>query len=242
MPARLRRIEKIVRNRDVVVLCLGPSIAELETQISRLDGRDICYVSINRFAVTETHILEKLGARLELVAETSASELAGYLEQVVSFLARADDNMPDHVAPNPLDVVGSRRVEARYDGKLLFYDMHDNLLPTPGSPLHFLPGNTLSVLLPLLQLARPARVFLFGADGHVPDSATKTHYRMGSREFTDGGAFDEVEARERLAQDTKQFNDICDLQMLALARLVRCPGGARFLLAPKTAATSRTRG
>ena len=223
MVSRIRRLQRIVAGRDVVVLCHGPTVSQLERVVDRLIGLNICFVSFNRFAIVETHLLSRIGRHVDIIAETSATETAGYIDYISAFLDRDEDNLM-LTSRQALSLLASpRSIEDQYDTKLLFFEMHTNKLATPSNPLHFLPGNTLSVLLPVIQIARPSRVFLFGADGHVADDRDPTYYRMESREFADGAAFDEEEARSRLTQDTNQFNDVCDLQTLCFSGLFSVP-------------------
>ena len=221
--ARIQRLQRIVSGRDVALLCHGPSVSQLESVIDRLAGLNICFVSFNRFAVVETHLLGRIDRHIDIIAETSATETAGYIDYIAAFLDRDEDNLM-LTSRQALSLLAyPRNIEDQHENKLLFFEMHTNKLATPRSPFHFLPGNTLSVLLPVIQIARPSRVFLFGADGHVSDDRDPTYYRMESLEFAEGAALDEEEARGRLAQDTNQFNDVCDLQTLCLTGLFGAP-------------------
>ena len=219
MLPRVEHMRSIVRGRDVALLCHGTSIATLEDHIAALEERDICYVSVNRFAVMEHYILSKIGRRLDIVASTNPQEFADYLDHITEFLGRPEDNLLITCRPASSLLPDSAGFEHQFDAKLLYFSMLENLLATPLDPLNFLSGNTLSMLVPLLQLGHPRRIVLFGADGVAPDDGAPTHYRRSSPEFGGTRALTDEAWRGRLAHDTRRFNGICELQVMCLCGL-----------------------
>jgi len=84
-----------------------------------------------------------------------------HLDRITAFFECDDDNMmvtsqyaPAGI-PRPLPDGGLFR--ERLDRKLLFFFSGHNNPMTPDSPLHIIPGNTPSVLIPLLMIGKAAR-------------------------------------------------------------------------------------
>ena len=113
------------------------------------------------------------------------------------------------------------QLSRRFADRILCVDTLSGVPPIPGSPLSFVAGNTLSVLLPLLVAASPRRIFLFGADGGAdPDGAT----RMYSYEHVNNETQKRRrEGLRRFAHDAWFCDRLAPLQMMAVGALFRVP-------------------
>jgi hypothetical protein len=91
-----------------------------------------------------------------------------WFPELQRFLSRPSPNslLTVRYALSGLGELGTAAAEfvARYDERLLFAQ-HAGGPPLPSRPLHFQHSNSLGLLLPLLVLSRPRRIFLVGADG-----------------------------------------------------------------------------
>ena len=118
---RIRRLQRIVSGRDVVLLCHGPTVAQLESVVDRLADLNICFVSFNRFAVVETHLLGRIDRHVDIIAETSATETAGYIEYISAFLDRDEDNLMLTSRQALSLLAHPRSIEDQHENKLLFF-------------------------------------------------------------------------------------------------------------------------
>lgn len=168
-PKRLQRLERFVRGRDVVVLAHGPSVLELESRIHELAGRDIFFVSFNRFPQVEKRILAKIGRNLDAIVTTNPRDFRDHEAEIFEFCERPEENLAvlTNFATNggSMDRLSDKSFAEVFGPKLIFITSRYSYPPIPADPLHFPAGNTLSVVLPFLMLGCPRRIFIFGADG-----------------------------------------------------------------------------
>jgi tetratricopeptide (TPR) repeat protein len=240
-PQRLERLRSLVGGRDVAILAHGPSIAELESHTAQIASSDLCYFGLNRFQVTERHLLEPAGRQLDLVAVTPPQLMNDIAPHITEFLTRPDANVLVSLRSS-LDALpggGAAResLEARYDDKLLYVDSRHPGGASPRFPLHFIPANTLTILLGLAVLGGAKRIFVFGADGAVAhDLPENSHYKKGSAGFVfdlpDG--FD-AHYPAAIAADTEQFNDVWEANLHALCALYDLPLPPMFNVNPASA-------
>jgi tetratricopeptide (TPR) repeat protein len=187
-PGRLDRLREVIGGRDVLVLCHGPSVAMLDTWAQRFASLDVCIAALNRFRVFETGFLRASGRTIDLLLETQPKGVRPHIDHVTGFLERPDDNLLI-TARWVLDRLGKHcptraGLEARFDDKLLYYGGTGGIQPaTPQHPLRFAYGNSLSTLVGLLTIGQARRIFLFGADGGVPQGARATHYGVQNADF-----------------------------------------------------------
>jgi tetratricopeptide (TPR) repeat protein len=240
-PQRLERLRSVVDGRDVAILAHGPSIAELESHSAQLASSDLCFFGLNRFQVTEEHLLNPAGRQLDLVAVTPPQLMHDIAPYIADFLARPDANVLVSLRSS-LDALpggGAARqsLEARYDEKLLYVDSRHPGGASPRFPLHFIPANTLTILLGLAVLGGAKRIFVFGADGAVAHELPEnSHYKKGSARFgfdlPDG--FD-AHYPAAIAADTEQFNDVWEANLHALCALYDLPLRPMFNVNPASA-------
>lgn len=194
--ARIEKLTRLVRGRDTVVLLYGPSIVALDAVKHELAGLDLCYASVNKFDAVEERILVPLGRTIDIVVTANPADICRRFDAFHAFLTRDDDSMllTSDYALSSFDPPHSvdRAFVRRFDHKLLFFDPNVQMIPTPITPLHLLPGNTLSVALPLLALAGARRIFVFGADGGAPPGA-----KAEQAYFFDPATTDDFEVRKR---------------------------------------------
>ena len=239
-PKRLERLKRLIGGRDVAILAHGPSIAELENKIGDIAGRDICFVGINRFGVTESNILSRIGRRFDIAVPTNPTEFGAQSDRIISFLERDDDNLlitsRYAIACLPRPLPSGQAFEQQFDEKVIFFYSAQNYPATPHNPIHVIPGNTPSVLIPFLLLGEPQRIFLFGGDGGAGlEPGRPSHYRMDTEEFK--GNYDEAAYelfRERLWIDAQQFNQMCEFQATWLSVLHGVPRPPIYIVSPNS--------
>jgi hypothetical protein len=183
---RIERLRQIVAGRSVAVVLQGFSARELEDRVTELRDCDICWSSLNSFGVIEQHILRKIDRRCSVIMVNGPVGIDVEIVNVIDFLERDENNLfisarlcfeltGHHKVPMP-DGFDVRKFIKKYDRKLLFNEFiypvfHDQAevffrhFPSEEFPLHFVAQNSLSVLLLNLVLGKPARIFIFGADG-----------------------------------------------------------------------------
>ncbi len=227
---RILKMREIVRGRDVAVLLYGPSIKKFKNNLDEFSKFDLCFASLNKFNQLEQNILPD-NKKFELLMATNPSDLNNRWSAYYEFLQSKSENF---LISSEYSFLGLNSnygsmdsIIKEFDKKLLF--INTNLfIPNIATPIHFLPGNTLSVLLPALCLAAPKRIFIFGADGGKSESELSKRYDEELYFF--GGVTGESdsiriknEANRRLLNDALFFDDIAKFQMMAISKLFRLP-------------------
>jgi tetratricopeptide (TPR) repeat protein len=188
-PARIERLRHIIRGRDTLILCHGPSIAALADWQEQLGSLDVCISALNRFRVFETGFLSFSGRTVDVLLETHPMVIGQLLDQITEFLERSTDNVliTSRWAMARLGRAcpPRREFEGRFDQKLLYFGGTAPIQSaTPYDPLRCVFGNSLSILIFLMTIGGARRIFLFGADGGVPAGAPGgTHYGWRKEEF-----------------------------------------------------------
>ena len=227
--ARIEHLRRLVGGRDIALLLYGPSVKRLEKDIGSLREVDVCFASVNKFDEVEDKLLRPIGRQLELLVTSNPSDIRQRWPAYYDYLMRGSDNMllaTNYVLSSlqpPFSV--DRHFFDLFDRKLLFFEADSQLPSTPIAPLHLLAGNTLSITLPLLALAEPKRIFIFGADGGgSPDSEPgKDAYFFGETEEIDGTAKRQREAIRRLLNDAFFCDRITPFSIMAMTKLFRSP-------------------
>ncbi|PPR77424.1 MAG: hypothetical protein CFH01_01542 [Alphaproteobacteria bacterium MarineAlpha2_Bin1] len=223
---RILKMREVVKGRDVAVMLYGPSIKEFKKNKENFNRFDLCYASLNKFNELESDVLPN-GKNIDILMTTNPSDLNNRWESYQSFLKSKNKNF---LISSQYSLLGLNSEFGlmdsfikEFDNKLLF--INTNLfVPTIATPLHFLPGNTLSVLLPVICLAAPKRIFIFGADGGTSEleqdkDLNKELYFFGG--VTGKSDCNDIknEANRRLKNDAKFFDDITKFQMMAISKL-----------------------
>ena len=225
-PGRLAAFRERVGGRDIAVLLQGPSLRALEAARDRLAGLDVCFATVNKFEPVEARLLAPIGRRLDLLFTGNPVELSGRWPAYETFLSRepggllitadyAVSGLPRHLCP-PVEFI------RRFDSRLLYFHSTRPLPALPLDPLHVMPGNSLSVLLPLLVLDRPARIFLFGADGGAPEGGGEVYF-AATGGIAEASARNVREAHRRLANEAWECDQSVELSMVAIAALHGLP-------------------
>ncbi len=224
---RIQQLTKIVGGRDVALLLYGPSIAELADCVDQLDGLDICYASVNKFDVVEDRILGPIDQTLDIVVTANPNDMGQRWDAYHEFLTRPDDNLlvTTNYALSSLRPPFSvdRHFAKVFDDKLLFFDAGSRLPTSPVAPIHFFAGNTLSIALPMLALAGPRRIFIFGADGGAspPGSDDDAAYFFGATAEIDETARRRREACRRFKADAALCDHNAAFAALAATKFFR---------------------
>jgi tetratricopeptide (TPR) repeat protein len=167
-PNRLRRLKSIVGSRDLIVLLQGPSFADLATRLEELAKVDFAIAVLGSFPPVERELSQRLGRGADVLFITHPAMLRTWFPELQQYLARSSSNLliTTRYALSSLPELGTTAADfmAQHDSRLLFVNP-DGGPPLPSRPLHFEHGNSLAVLLPLLLLGQPKRVFISGADG-----------------------------------------------------------------------------
>ena len=207
---RIQRLTEIIGGRDVALLLYGPSITDLEQQIDTLADCDICFASVNKFDVVEQRILSRIGRRLDIVVTANPSDIQLRWDAYRDYLSRPDPNL---LVATEYVLAGLRpphSVEGQFvrcfDEKLLFFDAANRLPTTPVTPLHFSPGNTLSVALPMLAVGGARRIFIFGGDG----GATPLHQEEQPPYFFDDKASADATRTAEMLRRLRNDAAVCD--------------------------------
>jgi len=226
---RIERLRKIVAGRDIAILAHGPSLSGFEERLAAFAPFDLCYFGLNRFQLTEEHLLRKIGKETDVIAVTPPHMMKDIIPAVSAFLARPRDNLLV-TSLGTLKVLESpqpsrEELESRFDEKLLYYESSSQAPPSPVEPFDFTPCNTLLVLLCVAALALPRRIFVFGADGGVAGQDRKqTHFKKDSDEFVFHlpDSFDDAYA-DAIHADTQEFNDVWEINLAAICTLYDLP-------------------
>lgn len=207
---RVEHLRKIIDRRPVAILAAGPSINELERKVKELRRADICYFGLNAFLVYETHILRQIGKRTSVIMCSSREGIPGEIDSINDFLDRKDDNLFISsfwrgtfglMPPN----FNLKEFLTKYDKKLIFFSVDKKrIVPNKEKPLHFIEGNSLTVLVQMAIIGGASKIVIFGADGYCWGSAEKQYYRPGEYNIDN-----RTLARENLMRDTnKYFNPV----------------------------------
>jgi len=166
-PRRLARLSDLVGSRDVFILLQGPSFADFAARMEAFADFDCAMVTLSAFPPIEQS-LAQINRQVDVLLVTHPSSIRSWRAEFDQFLRRPARNLvlATRYALSGLFELGIDEAEfiAQHDERLLFAH-HQDGPPLPESPLHFENGNSLTLLLPLLLLGRPRRIFIFGADG-----------------------------------------------------------------------------
>jgi tetratricopeptide (TPR) repeat protein len=190
---RLARLRRMVEGRDLLLLLQGPSFADFATHASEIRGHDFVTATLSSFPPIEDTLLKTTGRHADIVLLSHPSSLRTWRNEVSRFLTRPAPTLllTTRYALSSLADLGESEQDfiRLHDERLLYIHPVDGP-PLPSRPLHFETGGSLALLLPLLLLGRPARVFLFGADGGANPSAPKRPYFYYDDIDSDGPAED----------------------------------------------------
>jgi tetratricopeptide (TPR) repeat protein len=226
---RIERLRKIVAGRDIAILAHGPSLSGFEKSLKAFKDVDFCYFGLNRFQLTEEHLLHKIGRELDVIAVTPPHMMKDIIGAVSEFLNRPNDNLlvTTHSSLGALASPFPTRddLERTFNERMLYFESSSQAPPSPVEPFDFVPCNTLSVLICVAALALPRRIFIFGADGGVVGGDKRqTHFKKDSDEFVFHlpDNFDGVYA-DAIHADTQEFNEIWDINLSAICALYDLP-------------------
>ncbi|MBI3558766.1 hypothetical protein HY085_00045 [Candidatus Gottesmanbacteria bacterium] len=210
--ARVKRLRRIVNGRPVAILVAGPSIRQLEKEIRKLKDADICYFGLNSFTVQENHILGKIGKRMSLTMCSARAGIADEIVNITNYLDRTDENIfissfwrdTFGIMPDGFNLPSFLR---KYDKKLLFFSVdHRQTVPNFHHPLHFMVGNSLTVLIQLAIIGRASKVVIFGADGYCPNRKRDRQYYRPTEQ--------KANPMENLVRDTnRSFNPVMPIAL-----------------------------
>ena len=179
---------------------------------------------MNKFEPVEERLLAPVGRRLDLLFTGNPAELSGRWAAYEAYLSReaggmlitsdyAVSGLPRRICP-PDDFI------RRFDARLLYFHSDRPVPALPIDPLHVMPGNSLSVLLPLLVAGAPRRIFLFGADGGAPAGGEAAYFAITGG-VAEASARTVAEVHRRLANEAWDCDQNVELSMTAIAALHR---------------------
>ena len=165
---RLEKFEKLIGSRDMLVLLQGPSFADFAPRLPELANADFAIATLGNFPPVEQVVAQALGRRVDVLMITNVWSVQSWYKELAEFLERPQPTLflATRYALSNLGEFGTNESEfvARHDDRLLIADASGGP-PLPSRPLHFETSNSFSLLLPLLAMARPRRIFIAGADG-----------------------------------------------------------------------------
>jgi tetratricopeptide (TPR) repeat protein len=175
---QLARLAEMVGSRDVLILLQGPSYADFIARMDAFADIDCAIATLSAFPPIEQS-LTQIKRQVDILLITHPSSIRSWRAEFDEFLRRPACNLvlTTRYALSGLFESGIDEGEfiVRHDKRLLFAH-HQHGPPLPDSPLHFETGNSLTLLLPLLLLGRPRRIFIFGADGGANPHFRKRPY------------------------------------------------------------------
>ena len=230
---RIKRLREIVAGRDIAIMALGPSLDEFEARLEEFKpyGEKLCFFGTSQYGISEKNICEPLGTNHPVIFETSPIYINTIMPQVIPFLERPEKNLMITV-PLAMDNlkypnIDRAEMEQKYGEKMLYFSMEQDCIASPDKPLCFLPGNSFSTIVPFACIANPSRIFLFGADAHVPKKLAETSgYYKGDKEYVNS-VTDELEAyfpnrcEQGMKADCALFNVQCNDNIEALCALYK---------------------
>lgn len=187
--ARMERLRRIVESRDLLVMLQGPSFADFAARADQIEGCDFAVATLGAFPPVEDAIHKATGRLVDLILLSHPTLLRAWKGEFAEFLSRPAQNMllTTRYALSSLADFGDSETDfiKKNDERLLFVEPNGGP-PLPSRPLHFEDGPSLALILPLLLLGRPRRVFLVGADGGVAADTPKRPYFF----------YDDIDARD----------------------------------------------
>ncbi len=178
---RIDYLRRIIGCRDVMILALGPSIADMPIWLKEFAKIDACIAAVSSFKVLENQILQIINERVHIAFHSHYRGITPQFDHIKEFLKRPDENL-FITSRWALDRLGRKlpsrqELEAEFGEKLIYIGGSGGMAgATPFNPLRFVFGNSLSVLIPLMALGGARRIFLFGADGVAEGAAEPSQY------------------------------------------------------------------
>ena len=219
---RIARLRRLINKRPVVIILHGPSLKELEENITELKDLDICYLGLNSFSVPEKNILQKINRNFSVVMCSDVNEMRAQFQNnnLIDFLERREDNIViserKSFREKPVKSLcpDVDKFIQKYDKKLFFFTTVNSSsivlrgeaflkIPSVEYPLHFLAQGSFSVLLSLALIGEPKMVVVFGGDGGKIEEGA-THYRESGLALEP--YFTHPVRNEYILQDTRAFN------------------------------------
>lgn len=180
---RIERLRRLINKRPVAIILHGPSLIELEENITELESCDICYLGLNTFRVPEKNILQKINRDFSVVMCSDPFEMLAQFKNhnLIDFLERQENNIfissrkSFREQPMRSLCLNVDKFIQKYDKKLLFFTaspasvlLRGGLflqIPSIEYPLHFPAQSSFSVLLSLALIGEAKMVVVFGGDG-----------------------------------------------------------------------------
>jgi tetratricopeptide (TPR) repeat protein len=175
---RLGELKQIIAGRDTFVFLQGPCFADFSARANEFAQFDFATATLSAFPPVE-QALSKINRLVDVLLISHPSSFRSWYPELNDFLNRPSRNLliTSRYALSGLFELGTDSDEflARHDKRLILAHPMDGP-PLPHKPLHFECGNSLTLLLPLLILGRPRRIFIFGADGGTNPQFRKRAY------------------------------------------------------------------
>lgn len=223
-------LENAVAGRDIIILGSGPSLEELPALLKALGPNGcerLCFFGFNNVPVAERMLRDTIGRGVDLACMTSAGVMELHLDWIRDFLARASS--PNLFLTLTASVPPGSALETALDTnpeKLYYFAANADYPPIPEDPLHFPPINTLMCVLPLAVLAQPRRIFMFGCDGMVLQTAQNdapVYFRQGSADYGKQATPAATAYANWLVRDTFFFNALIPTVLDSFSVLHRAP-------------------
>lgn len=172
----LNKLQEIIRGRTVAICSHGRSIEGLESMITELKDKDICWMSLGLFTTIEKYILSKINKKLDIVFDCATvphARLDHYerirLPRIHEFLNRPDKNLVfvshglvrDSILPfMPI------LINEWYKDKIIEVDC---LFPPDEIPFWMSVPNSLTLAVSVAVAGGAKQIITFGLDGYDGD-------------------------------------------------------------------------
>ena len=136
--------------------------------MSKIADIDFATTTLGSFRPEEQELTKGIGRKLDLIFISHPATVHAWFSELQDFVTRSSRNLflTTQYALSSLSELGTSEGDfiARHSSRVMYVYPQAGP-PHPSRPLHCEHGNSLAVLIPLLLLRRPKRIFIFGADG-----------------------------------------------------------------------------
>lgn len=209
----MNKLNEIINNRVVAILCHGASIKYLEDYIERFKYKDICWMATGVFTIFEEFILSKINEQLDIVfdcATVPEPNIPHYesirLTRLDKFLSREENNLWITTHGMFRDAI----IPYRKDFLDLFKEkiiQVDKLFPQNNVPHWMDVPNSTTLAIASAMAGKARKIILFGVDGcTITNNNVCTYYKpeIQKQERIDG--YGDV-LNEGLIRDTIGFEE-----------------------------------
>ena len=225
-----------MNGKDAVLLLPGPSLKGLHPHAAALCDSDVHFAGMNKFDEIEATFLAPYGRHMETVVMVDRREWLRRQAALEEFVAGPGDRLliSQMTVWNYLRGA-SPSLSATFEAmpeRFLWFSGRSLAPPSHRNPLNLQHANTLGALVPMMVLAQPRRIFIFGADGGRREGDGGNVYFHGGTaidaEYLQHLSEQQVESEKdrysgQLAREARHFDEAAPFVVHALAALHALP-------------------